>query len=91
MSGGNSGRIELADFAYAQYALKKASVPQMNLVAIVDPSVEYTINTLTNLVTVQNNPKWEGIVADGIGSGMRFVKNVYGFDVYTSNFLPVGA
>jgi len=88
MAGGNAGRIELADFAYAQYALKKANVPQQQMVAIVDPSVEYYINTLTNLVNVSNNPMFEGIVADGIATGMRFVKNIYGFDVYTSNFLP---
>ena len=30
---------------------------------------------------------FEGIVRDGIATGMRFVANVYGFDVYTSNFL----
>src|SRR6056297_1362701 len=88
MSGGNSGAIEVADFAYARYALKKANVPDTNLVAIVDPSVEYTINTLTNLVSVSDNPRWEGIVADGIATGMKFVKNIYGFDVYCSNYLP---
>lgn len=87
-SGGNAGKLELADFAYAQYALKKANVPQQNLVAIVDPSVEFEMNTLTNITNVSNNPMWEGIVADGIGTGMRFVKNIYGFDVYTSNYLP---
>lgn len=88
MSGGNSGKIEVADFAYARYALKKANVPDTALVAIVDPSVEYTINTLSNLVSVSDNPRWEGIVADGIATGMKFVKNIYGFDVYTSNYLP---
>lgn len=88
MAGGNAGLIEVADFAYALYALKKANVPQSNLVAIVDPSVEYTINTLSNLTSVANNPMWEGIVESGIATGMKFVKNVYGFDVYTSNFLP---
>lgn len=88
MAGGNSGRIELEDFAYASYALKKANVPQQQMVAIVDPSVEYYINTLSNLVNVSNNPMFEGIVADGVATGMRFVKNIYGFDVYTSNFLP---
>ena len=87
MSGGNSGVLELADFAYAMYALKKANVPQTNMIAIVDPSVEYQLNTLSNLVSVSDNPRWEGIVADGIATGMKFVKNVYGFDVYTSNFL----
>lgn len=86
-AGGNAGRIEVADFAYAKYALKKANVPMTNLVAIVDPSVAFTLETLSNLVDVSNNPRWEGIVADGMTSGMRFVRNVYGFDVYESNYL----
>ena len=84
---GTGAVIAVADFARARYALKKANVPDTNLIAVVDPSVEYTINTLTNLVSVSDNPRWEGIVADGIATGMRFVKNVYGFDVYTSNYL----
>jgi len=81
--------IGLADFARARHALKKANVPDQNLIAIVDPSVEYVLNTLSNLVNVSNNPRWEGIVEGGIGQGMQFVKNVYGFDVYTSNRLAL--
>lgn len=81
--------IGLADFARARHALKKANVPDQNLIAIVDPSVEYLLNTLSNLVNVSNNPRWEGIVEGGIGQGMQFVKNVYGFDVYTSNRLAL--
>lgn len=88
ISGGNAGRIELEDFAYARFALKKANVPDQAMVAIVDPSVEFTLNTLSNLVNVSNNPKFEGIVSAGVATGMRFVANVYGFDVYTSNYLP---
>lgn len=87
-SGGNAGRLELQDFAYADYALNKANVPVSNRVAVVDPSVAFDLNTLGNLVNVSNNPQWEGIVADGISTGMRFVKNVYGFDVWVSSFLP---
>jgi hypothetical protein len=79
--------ISVTDFARARYALKRLNVPDTNLIAIVDPSVEYTLNTLTNLVSVSDNPRWEGIVSDGIATGMKFVKNVYGFDVYTSNYL----
>ena len=78
----------VADFAKARYALKKANVPDRNLIAIVDPSVEYTLNTLTNLTNVSNNPRWEGIITSGIASGMTFSKNIYGFDVYVSNYLP---
>ena len=86
LSGGNAGKIEVADFAYARYALKKANVPDQNLIAIVDPSVEFALNSLNDLVNVSSNPKWEGIVRDGIATGMKFVASVYGFDVYTSNF-----
>jgi len=84
---GTSNVMSIEDFARARLSLKKANVPDTNLIAIVDPSVEYTMNTSTNLVNVSNNPRWEGIVSDGIASGMRFVKNIYGFDVYESNHL----
>lgn len=87
VASGTNEVFATADFAKARYALKKANVPDTNLVAIVDPSVEYTINTLTNISNVSNNPMWEGIVADGIATGMRFTKNIYGFDVYVSNNL----
>lgn len=86
-AGGTGAVMQVEDFARARYALKKANVPDRNLVAIVDPSVEFTLNTLSNLVDVSNNPRWEGIVSDGIATGMKFVKNVYGFDVYCSNYL----
>ena len=52
-----------------------------------DPSVEFTLDTLTNITNVSNNPRWEGIVETGMATGMSFIKNVYGFDVYTSNNL----
>lgn len=84
---GTGAFMAVKDFARARYALKMLNVPDTNLVAIVDPSVEYTINTLTNLVSVSDNPRWEGIVSSGIATGMKFVKNIYGFDVYTSNYL----
>ncbi len=87
VASGTNEVFTTADFAKARYSLKKANVPDTNLVAIVDPSVEYTLNTLTDLTNVSNNPRWEGIVSEGIATGMRFVKNVYGFDVYCSNNL----
>lgn len=80
--------IAVKDFAKVLYALKKANVGDKSLIAIVDPSVEFTINTITNLTNVSNNPMWEGIITSGIGSGPRFIRNIYGFDVYVSNYLP---
>lgn len=82
--------IALKDFVYAKYALDKANVPAMGRVAIVDPSVEVALNTLTNIVNVSNNPNWEGILPTGLNTGMRFSKSIYGFDVYVSNYLPSG-
>lgn len=89
---GTNQTITVQDFARARYALQKANVPLTNLVAIVDPSVSYKLGTLTDLVSVANNPRWEGIVRDGISTGTKFVANIYGFDVYESNNLKqVGA
>lgn len=90
IGSGTNETISIVDFAKARFALQKANVPLTNLIAIVDPSVEYALNTLTNLVNVSNNPRWEGIIKTGIGggdTGMRFITNIYGFDVYTSNYL----
>jgi hypothetical protein len=91
VGGGTSETMVVEDFAKALYALQKANVPCINLVAIVDPSVEYQLNTMTNIVNMSNNPRWEGIVSSGISTGMKFVKNIYGFDVYTSQNLKVNA
>lgn len=88
VAGGTSNVMEPADFAKAKYALRMANVNLTNLVAIVDPATAYQLETVTNLVNVSNNPQWEGIISTGITTGMRFIKNVYGFDVYESTFLP---
>tara|TARA_B110000977_G_scaffold44963_1_gene61166 strand:+ start:6233 stop:7174 length:942 start_codon:yes stop_codon:yes gene_type:complete len=87
LGSGAGGKIGVEDFAKANLALKTGKVPQRNLVAIVDPSVEFELNTLSNLTNVSNNPRWEGVVRDGIATGMSFIANIYGFDVYTSNYL----
>jgi hypothetical protein len=89
IGGGAGESIAVSDFAKAKYALQKANVPMTDLVAIVDPSVEYTLSTLTNLVNVSNNARWEGIVRDGMSTGMKFIMNIYGFDIYTSQNLKV--
>lgn len=84
---GSGNDLALADIAKAVYSLKKAAVPQVGFVGIVDPSVEFTMNTLTNLVNLSNNPTWDGIISTGHGSSMRFMKSIYGVDLYTSNYL----
>lgn len=90
VGNGTSEAIAVKDFALARYALQKANVPMTNLIAILDPSAEYTLTTLTNLVNVSYNPMWEGIVRDGISTGTKFKMNIMGFDVYTSQNLKTG-
>lgn len=91
LASGSNQTLANVDFARAKYALEKANVPMTNLVAIVDPSVGYALETQTGLSDLTYNPKWEGIVTTGISTGMQFIRNVYGFDVYVSHRLPTSA
>lgn len=86
IANGTNEVITVNDFNRARYALRKANVPMTNLVAIVDPSVEYQIGQLTT-VTYDSNPYWERIVKDGASTGMKFMQNLFGFDIYVSDFL----
>lgn len=87
-SGVTTRRMSLADFIAAKFSFDKANIPAEGRIAIVDPVVEASLNSLSNLVSVSNNPHFEGIVQGGFARANRFVKNIYGFDVYTSNLLP---
>lgn len=89
VASGVDETITPRDFARARYALRKANVPMTNLVAIVDPSVEYALSTMTNLVNHISNPNWEGAIGTGLTTGMKFITRIFGFDVYTSDFLKV--
>lgn len=80
--------IGLEDFSNANYSLTKANVPDAARIAIVDPFVAQQLEQATNLVNVSNNPMYEGIITSGLMKNMRFVRNIYGFDVLVSNYLP---
>lgn len=84
---GTNQVVDPKDFALILHSLKKANMGS-RIIGIVDPSVEYQLNTLTNLVNVSNNPRWEGVIAEGLVNDMKFAKNVYGIDLYVSNYLP---
>jgi hypothetical protein len=89
VGSGTSGAMTFQDFARAHYALVKANVPLTNLCAIVDPSVAYTLQTQSNVVNLLSPmPMWEGVIKDGLVSGFKFRFNLYGFDIYVSNYLP---
>lgn len=87
-ASGTDARLTLGDFARARHALKAANVPDTNLIAIVDPSVELDLNLMASQMDVSYNPRWEGLVETGFAGGLSFYKNIFGFDVYTSTNLP---
>ena len=79
--------MTISDFIAMKLAFDKANAPANGRIAIVDPIVEATLNSLTNLVNVSNNPMFEGMVTTGFAQTHKFVRNIFGWDVYTSNFL----
>lgn len=89
VGSGTNESIAIADFFRARYALTKANVPMTNLCAVVDPSVTYTLSTLTNVGNLLSPmPMWDDVVRNGMTTGMRFRFNIAGFDIYESNYLP---
>lgn len=67
----------------------KANVPSQGRVVIADPIIEATLNGLVN-ITTDVTPFAENILRNGMASGMRFVGQIYGFDIVLSNRLPTG-
>lgn len=80
--------IQLEHFLRMRLAFDKANVPAEGRVAIVDPVVEATLAgyvTLTSDIT----PYAVAIIEGGLARGQRFVHKMYGWDIITSNRLPV--
>lgn len=79
----------LSQLIQMRLAFDKANVPMEGRVFIADPIVEATLN---GLVTITHDVTEFGanILRDGLSSGMRFVQQIFGFDVILSNRLPRG-
>lgn len=82
------GVLTPEDFAYATVALNKVNYHGPRI-AIVPSYQEYAIVTNPRIkASLKYNPSFEGIVREGAMTGMKFSFNIYGWDVYTSEFLP---
>lgn len=88
VSAATGGVAKLNHFLKMRLAFDKANVPAEGRVAIVDPVVEAT---LAGYVTLTSNitPFATEIIKQGIARGQRFLWNVFGWDVMTSNRLPI--
>jgi len=81
--------LAINDFFRAKNSLYRANVPQTNLVAVVDPSTLYALQTQTNAVNLLSpQPMWGDMLQNGGVTGFKFMYNIAGFDIYVSNYLP---
>jgi len=88
-AGAATRNVVLGDFVAMKLAFDKANAPASGRIAIVDPIVEATLNTLISSTNVVNNtPQFQGVLNEGFARDHRFVRNIMGWDIYTSNFLP---
>jgi hypothetical protein len=82
------GVAAMKHFVSMRLAFDKAQVPSQGRIAIVDPLVEATLNGYVQL-TSNITPFAQGILERGIASGQRFLFNLFGWDIITSNRLLV--
>lgn len=83
--------VTLNDFRDMKLAFDKSNNPSSGRVAIVDPVVEATLNGLVGSQAFTNNPMFGGVVNEGFVRDHKFVANIFGWDIYTSNRLATVA
>lgn len=88
VASGTSQHIQLDDLNKMKISLDLANVPQVNRCMFIDPRGELDFNRIPNIINVDSNPQFQGIIETGFARDTRFVRNVYGIDIYTNNRLP---
>lgn len=81
--------LSLEHLIQMKLAFDKANVPAEGRILIVDPVVEATLNTKVQIST-DVTPFAERILEQGLARGQKFLMNLYGWDILTSNRLPTG-
>ena len=85
----NSHVMGLQDFIDMKLSFDKANVPQMGRIALVDPVVEATLNRLASAtIGMDRNPRFQAILEQGFEREHKFMFNLFGWDIWTSNRLP---
>lgn len=70
-------------------AFNKANVPQEGRVFLVDPIVEATLNMQVQIGR-DVTPFAQSILEAGMARGMKYMMNLYGWEIIVSNRLPTG-
>ncbi len=91
-SGGSDGSrvITLDDLRQIKLSMDEANIPANGRIFIVDPTVEFELNGLSQVVTSEN-PTFEGLIETGFAdrTGMQFYRTIYGLNIMISTTLPV--
>lgn len=88
---GAGGDLALADFSKAKAAIHKSANLTSNYIAFVSPAMASQIEQSIG-ITQQANSQFEPIAAEGLLNitGTAFKFNIYGVDIYSTNFLADG-
>lgn len=81
--------FDLEHLIVMRLAFNKANVPQEGRVFIVDPIVEATLNSQVQIGR-DVTPFAERILQEGMARGMKYMMNLYGWEIIVSNRLPTG-
>lgn len=91
VASGTNQTLELADLITMKLSFDKANAPQAGRVAIVDPVVEATLLSKFNATyNVDSNPRFQSVMENNFTMEHKFVMNIFGWDIWTSNRLPNG-
>lgn len=85
----NEGIISLADLIKMKLAFDKAEVPAAGRIAIVDPVVGATLNSLyQGTAQVDSNPLMQQILTGGFSRDHQYIMDLFGWSIMSSNRLP---
>lgn len=87
-SGATNGVLTLDDLLYLKLAFDEANAPEEGRVLIVPPIAEASINKQVAGQAYSYNPQFQGIFESGLAKMGRFMRSMFGFDIYVSTRCP---
>jgi hypothetical protein len=89
LASGANEQLTEEDLIDMSLAFDKANVPMAGRIAIVDPVVAATFNKLVTLSAgLDRNPMFMEAFNSTFTKEHKFIGNIFGWDIYTSNRLP---
>ena len=89
LASGTNNTLAEADLIDLALAFDKANAPMSGRVMIVDPVVGATFNKKVQLTAgLDRNPMFMTAFESGFAKDHKFIGNIFGWDIYTSNRLP---